>query len=268
MKKFFALALIVCALLMTGCGDDEIKKVGTIKYLNITETEVDNASPRNTAAHSNHKHVFFDNMNSMVAALQAGQIHEMSVYETVGNYLSSMNPNMKFEFSEPVATDNFSLALLEENQELKKEFNDAILKLTADGTLSKLVKTYISESNTVKTPEAVELPTFYGEPTIKIGVTGDLPLMDYIREDGLPAGFNTAVLAELSRRMEKNFVLVQIESGARAAALTSKLVDAVFWAVSPKLNGVLPTDFDTPEGVVLTKPYFSDEIVHVYLKDK
>lgn len=245
------------------------KKIGTIKYLNITEEEVNETSFRNSYFHCRHNHVFFDNMNSMVAALQAGQIGEMSTYETVATYISSINPEIKFEFSKPVFTDNFSLALLEENRELRDEFDKAISDMTKDGTLAKLIKAYISESNNVKPSAAVELPTFYGEPMIRVGVTGDLPLMDYIREDGRPAGFNTAVIAEISRRVGKNFVLIQIESGARAVALTSKLVDVIFWVATPKDGtAILPKNFDTPPGILLTKPYFSDEIVHVYLKDK
>ena len=56
--------------------------------------------------------------------------------------------------------------------------------------------------------------------TIRVGVTGDLPPIDYVDEAGIPAGFNTAVLAEISRRIVKNIELVSIESGARSIALS------------------------------------------------
>ena len=200
----------------------------------------------------------------MTAALQSGQIDEMSVYRTVALYLINTNPDKEWTISESVVSNAFCCALRAEDTALKKEFDNAIRSLSKDGTLSKSVKAYIHEVNSSDIPPAVELPTFYGADTIKIGVTGDLPVLDYIRSDNQPAGFNTAVLAEISKRIGKNFVLVQIESGARALALTSKEVDVIFWAVTPK-DGVLPINFDTPEGVILTEPYFTDDIVHVKL---
>ena len=110
------------------------------------------------------------------------------------------------------------------------------------------------------------MPKFYNDTMIRIGITGDLPLLDYIRPDGIPAGFNTAILAEISKLIGKNFVLVQVDSGSRAIALTSGEVDVIFWAVVPQDNEILPKNFDVPEGVILTEPYFSDKIVHVKLR--
>ena len=78
-------------------------------------------------------------------------------------------------------------------------------------------------------PEPITLPAIEGADTIRIAVTGDLPPMDMILEDGMPAGFNTAFLAKLSVLVGVNFELVSIESSARAVALSSGVVDALFW---------------------------------------
>ena len=266
MKNFLLSALILVLILMTGCGtDDNTIKVGTIKYLNLTEETLDKILKGNPKlSDADRRHIFFDNINAMTAALQSGQIDEMSIYRTVALYLINNNPNHQWDMSEPIVSDVFCCAMRKEDIVLKKEFDEAILSLTRDGTLSKLVKTYIHEVSTADTPPAVELPTFYGAEMIRIGVTGDLPLLDYISADGMPSGFNTAVLAEISRRIGKNFVLVQVDSGARAIALTSGEVDVIFWAVVPE-GDTLPADLDTPDGMILTEPYFSDGIVHVNL---
>ena len=110
------------------------------------------------------------------------------------------------------------------------------------------------------------MPHFDGAGTIKVAVTGDLPPLDYMRADGKPAGFNTAVLAAISQQLGKNFELVDVDSGARAAALTSGEVDVVFWVAVPHDETIVPADFDKPEGMIVTAPYFTDEIVHVQLK--
>ena len=199
----------------------------------------------------------------MVAALEAGQIEILSTYETVGDYLTTQNQNFEQTKFSAIPQHVFCCALREEDVALRKEFDTAILKISSDGTLAHLVKAYIGGSTDLP---AIEMPAFYGADTIKIGVTGDLPLLDYIRPDNMPAGFNTAVLSEISQRIGKNFVLVQVAGGARAVALTSGKVDVIFWAVVPNEQGNIPQDFDKPVGVILTKPYFADEIVHVKLK--
>ena len=134
------------------------------------------------------------------------------------------------------------------------------------------MKTYIVDASQNDSLPVVEMPTFNNdefdedfEPPIRIGVTGDLPPLDYISADGTPSGFNTAILAEISTRLKKNFVLVSIDGGARSVALTSGQVDVVFWVVVPTYDDVA-LDIDKPEGMILTDPYFTDEIAHVRLK--
>ena len=280
MKKIFALLMTLTLIVATGCGGGEPKtsndnkpiQLGTIRYLNVTETLFDEyfekaASRMNqTSSLRAPKHVFFDNMTAMLAALQAGQIDELTTYACVGNYLATQNKDCEVTTEGvPKISDSFCCAMLDDNADLKKEFDDAILKLTADGTLKKLEKTYITDANFKDLP-AVDMPKFDGADTIKVAVTGDLPLFDFVRADGKAAGFNTAVLSAISQQIGKNFELVNIDSGARAAALTSGEVDVVFWVAVPNDETIFPVDFDTPKGMIVTAPYFTDEIVHVKLR--
>lgn len=262
MKKF--LLLVVLTLLLTGCGADNTIKIGTIKYLNVNEDAlIKSYAPTKDA--NQYEPIFFDNISGAVAALQAGQIDELSTYECVGNYLVYQNQNLVSTTNNPVLVDMFCCAMREEDTALKAEFDAAINEMNVDGTLTRLIKTYIHDANHGDNLTAIEMPAFYDDSMIKIGVTGDLPIFDYIRADNTPAGFNTAVLAEISKRIGKNFMLVQVDSGARAVALQSGEIDVIFWVVTPKEDRNLPKDFDKPEGVILTVPYFSDEIVHVKL---
>ena len=202
----------------------------------------------------------------MVNALKSKQIDSIRIYERVGNYITAKNSDMQWEMNEPVTKDNFCFALRKNNDALKKEFDDAILSLKKDGAFDKLVNTYIDAADFTKPFPAVEMPHFDGAPTIKVAVTGDLPPFDYVNSDGKPAGFNIAFLAEISKRLNKNFELVYINSGARSVELTSDKVDVVFWAVTPNENNSLPADFDTPNDVALTVPYLAEDIVYVKLR--
>ncbi len=104
-----------------------------------------------------------------------------------------------------------------------------------------------------------------GAQTIKVGVTGDLPPLDYVSADGQPAGFNTAILSEIAKRLGRNVEVIDIESGARATALNAKQIDVIFWAVVPNGDKV-PNDLDKPDGVEFSEPYFKDDVAHLKLK--
>ncbi len=277
MKKIFALLMTCMLVLATGCGggdkpvDDSGKiKLGMITRLNASEENFDEFLKKIEATLSvkisSHKSVFFDNFTSIQMAIESGQIDEISTYRSVARYMLAKDSRFSVLKDHSLEfIDSFCFALRDDDTELKDSLNMIIDEMQSDGTFDKLIKEYITDINAENDPPAVEMPTFDGAPTIKVAVTGDLPPLDFVGSDGKPAGFNTAVLAEISNRMLKNIELVQVDSGARAAALTSKQVDVVFWAIVPG-SEIIPSDSDKPAGIELTNPYYKDKIVHLTFK--
>ena len=105
---------------------------------------------------------------------------------------------------------------------------------------------------------------------ITVAVTGDMAPIDFIAEDGQPAGYNTAVLSEIGKRMKKNIEMINIEAGARSAALASGKADVIFWYRTTKgmtiteddskienpINSVIK---DSGENVIISVPYYEWE---------
>ena len=279
MKKIFTLMMICALILMTGCGgdkkvsDDAGKvKLGMITRLNVSEENfgefMKKVEETLDVKISSHKPVFFDNLNSMQPALQSGQIDEISTYRSVARYMIAKEPRFEVLKDHSLEfVDSFCFALREDETELRDSLNMVIKEMQSDGTLDRLTKEYITDINAETDPPAVELPRFSNADTIKVAVTGDLPPLDFVSADGKPAGFNTAVLAEIGNRMLKNIEIVEIDSGARAAALTSKQADVVFWAIVP-VSEIIPDDTDKPDGIILSAPYFKDKVVHMIFKDE
>ena len=247
--------------------------------------------------------VEFDSLNSMVMSLNAGQIDGMIVYFTVGSYLCRQNENLTswLEYSEmeriyggemtniknrfildQILGTDFSFLMMKDQTALRDEFNRAIADMKADGTLDGLKESIMDLNKT-------EIAKIENAETIRVGVTGDLPPIDYVDEAGVPAGFNTAVLAEISKRIGKNIELVSIESGARSIALSQGKVDVVFWSrisapdqgifdslpenrkldatmISMALSPYRHPDIDVPDGTVTTDVYLHDIFVTLYLK--
>ena len=277
MKKIFTLLMLFALLIVTGCGGEkpsDAKKIqlGMIARLNVSEENfaklMKDVEDKLDVKIASHTPVFFDNLSQMQAALQAGQIEEISTYRSVARYMIAKDPRFKvLEDHSLEFIDSFCFALREDETELRDSLNMVIKEMQDDGTLNNLTKEYITDISAEKDPPAVELPRFENAPTIKVAVTGDLPPFDFVGADGKPAGFTTAVLAEIGKRMLRNIEIVDIDAGARAAALTSKQVDVVFWAIVP-MSEIIPSDSDSPKGVILTAPYFKDKIVHLTFVDK
>ena len=277
MKKIFALLMTCMLLLATACGggdktsDQKKFKLGMITRLNASEENfgefIKKIEDTLDVKIYSHTPVFFDSLNQMQMALQSGQINEISTYQSVARYMLAKDPHyavLKDHSLEFI--DSFCFALREDDIELKDSLNKVINEMRDDGTLDKLTKQYITDFNAKNEPTAVDMPLFPNAGTIKVAVTGDLPPLDYVNAEGKPAGFNTAVLAEIGNRMSKNIELVDIDSGARAAALESKKVDVVFWAIVP-VSEIIPSDSDKPAGVALTDPYYKDKTVHLIYQD-
>ena len=335
MKRFvsltLALMLALCAL-MPALAEGTIKRIGTLQMLNMTETEY--AAVQKLRARvgkmmneegvpAEHPYydgmldeepeiVFFDSLDAMLMALDADQIDAIDLNYSTAEYLcanddrlailmdySDPDENMLSEFAlnGPMGFD-FSMMLQEENQSLADELTEAIDSIDED-ELEALTEKYITGAINGEIP-SVELPVIEGAETIRVAVTGDLPPMDYVSADGQAAGFNVAILAEISARTGRNIELVPINAAARPVALSSGTVDVVFWSRScmganeikdhdfrlslvlvpedeadqemlEKIEAEILPDFDydvyadkdIPDGLIVTACYYTDSTVLV-----
>ena len=278
-KKYIALSLVFLMMIgLCSCvsisgseeSGDSAKtiKIGVLTMLNMTVDEVENvivargiadkqlikegycSSPNKNLQEGsglddfNVEVVYYDNLESMMMALEAGEINGMQVYYRTAQYICQNNYKLQLgveyhfekepnefvdKIMQGVLGNNFAFLLMRGNEALKYDMDDAIKAMKNDGTMDQLIQTYLEDAVNGTEPEPVKMPVIDGAETIKVGVTGALPPMDYITADGVPAGYNTAVLAEISKRIGKNIELVQIDSGARSTALSSGTVDVVFW---------------------------------------
>jgi len=238
----------------------EGKTYGVLSFLNVTEEEngtVGNSVRRpmqeilllhgvlekqdSNVPAGRPVHRYYDTLNALLMALQAGEVNAIKVPYYTGKYLCSSNDNlmMKEEYHPEKATeitdwalsrisDGYSFMTKEENTALRDAFDVQITAMKEDGTLQKLIDEYIIKASEGGEPVAIAFEKFEGDP-IRVAVTGSLPPMDYVAADGTFAGFNTAVLSEIGKRLQKSIQLVQVDSVGRALALSEGTVDVVFW---------------------------------------
>ncbi len=218
--------------------------------------------------------VYFDSLTSMLAALNAGRIDTADLPKCTAEYLAAQNshyePVYTFADNKLTLKTSFRIGVMEGRSDLLNNLNSAIAALAEKGILDELKTTYIDDLLEGKEPPPVPPLVITDTPTVRVVVTGDLPPLDYVSADGKAAGYNIALLTALSDVMNVNFELVLSDAGSRAAMLTSGKADAVFWmrnTDSFDSDGKLLKSYDeTPEGIVLTDPYFADDQIHVVLK--
>ncbi len=279
--KRFAKVLLACVTagaLFTGCGGggqsgdkpagsaSEVK-LGMISHLNATEKHMEDilqkVQEETKVPVTRYVVTYYDNLRTMQMGIESGSVNEVSVYKCVADYVTALDP--KYEVVKNDLTgnlgDSFCFAVRKEDAQLKTDLDKVIDAMKSDGSLDKLVNDYITKVDKANPPK-IDIPMTEGAPTIKVGVTGDLPPLDYVAADNTPAGFNTALLAEVAKRLGRNIEVIDIDSGARAAALASKQIDVVFWAVVP-FKGKAPADIDKAEGIEFSAPYFQDDITHL-----
>ena len=281
-KKILGL-MVSCVLagsLFAGCGGEQqvakepqkTVRVGMIANMNANEKAYNEIMEKveeesGVKLSVPHVYTYYDSMNAMQMGLESKSIDEMSTYKKVAEYIIAHKNNLAVvDHKGMKLKDNFCLALRKDDTALKERLDSALKEMKADGTLDKIKEDFVTNLKPGTEPPAVAIPKTEGADTLKVAVTGDMPPIDLILANGTPAGFNTAVLAELGKRLGMNVELVSLESGARAAALTSKRVDVIFWAVSPVPGDSRPADMDVPGGAALTEPYYEDEIFHVAVK--
>ncbi len=196
----------------------------------------------------------YDSMVAMMMALNAGEIDGVLLPECVADYVLKVNP--KAEAYGCILINGWMtlvMGLKEGNEPLRDKISAVVADMLKDGTIPLLIWQYVQGPEAADA-KAAAFDTFEGAETLKVAVTGDFPPIDYIDDSGKAAGYNTAMLAELGRRLHMNIQLVYTESASRAAALMSGRADVVFWF---KQRYAQDEQFDIPEGIIVTLPYYN-----------
>lgn len=271
MRKLIAFLLVsaLCLAMTAGCFADE-NEIGIMTQFSVSAEELNEKQVAFFSAVPFSGFKFFDTFSNMVIALQSGKIGAIETDESVAGFLLSHTDGLarykpdgipKYEVS-------FCMLLREDETELCDLLSRTIQDLEEDGTLDTLRNQYIVDVIAGEEPKAVEPEHFENAGTISVALTGDRPPMDYFSAGGEAIGFNTALVAEMAKRIGMNVQFVSIDTGARAISLTSGLADVVFWSQVGNFNGWEKADTgDQPEDTILTRPYMTSTLCYIVRED-
>lgn len=261
----FSLGLCACAL-----GEGE-KRMGELYKPGQSEQE---SSEQFSAIETGKvllqlELTYFNNLSSMALALQTGRIDAMSLPYEVARYLMLRSPDLYQYFIDEKAAHfetELCIAMAQGSEVLMDELNAALDSMKVDGTLEALKIDYIDQATQDGEPLPVELPVLEGAQELRVVVTGDLPPLDYVSAEGHSGGYNMVLLAELSRRMNVNFVLIAAEAGSRAETIFSGRADMIFWMRRITSGDGLLISNECPQGLIVSDSYFVSPLVVLEMK--
>jgi polar amino acid transport system substrate-binding protein len=192
--------------------------------------------------------ISFSTLNAAIAALKAGRIDAIGTVANTAHLFAAHDRSLN---AIPLGGYTYSVSMLarKSDGELIGTINTALEQLKADGSLNKLNSKYIIGAVTIKMENEVSVvPPLPGAPLVTVGVSGDFPPFDYVSPEGKPAGYNVALMSEISRRAGLNVEFVTIPFEAKFSALLSNRIDLFFF-----YDGVLTND-----NLQATDVYYSD----------
>lgn len=223
--------------------------------------------------HSSSKAKFYDSLMLMQMALNRGEIEEMILPDFVAEYLLKVNENYSPSCISSSGRMSLCFGFMKDNKSLLEKWNYALSYLRNNWKLAELEQKYIKNfpanddsydyiyGKKKKHNERITFERFENAPVVRVAVTGDLPPVDYVDAEGLPAGYSLAVLSEIGRLLKVNILTVNVSAGARTAALVSGRADIVFWY---EVNRQAEFQPDVPDDVILSEPYLDwEKFIHV-----
>lgn len=196
----------------------------------------------------------YSNLTTMILDLNAGNVEYLLVPASVANYLKAQDESLTIAPGGAGVPTEIRMAVRAKDAELCQLLGDGIGALREEGELDALIDTYITN---ISTSGSEDGPQEAKEKTYVVGVTGDLPPMDYVAADGTPAGFNVALMRAIADRMGVSFTFVQVEADARLSALSSGKIDVIFW------YGNVQGYASEREDLLLTDQYYTDTVYYV-----
>ena len=264
-----ALSLCLSACSETAGEVTKYGNIGRLSKLNITEDELNEVLREIMVNSICNRYVFYDRMSDMVMGLSRGDIVVLETDQNTVRYIVSRNDNIVDR--PPYLNPNnlfFAMLLREEDKELRDQISACIAGMEGDGTMEQLRQRYIEDVINGDDPEAVVPETFPGAGTIRVAVTGDRPPMDYVSAGDEPIGFNTALIAEVAKRLGVNIQFVNTTCESRGMALATGVCDIVFWMEIGDFENWEGAGLeDQPENTVVTEPYMSVPLWWAVLAD-
>ena len=190
----------------------------------------------------------FPTIEESIAALRSNEIQALWCADITADYLTKTEDGLHridtTDHFEPRLS--FAMAVRNEKSELKDELNEAIIALKENGTLDKLITTYVEfEEKPEPFYEKDMTKEKTNNGTLYVGITGAVPPLDMVDYEQKPYGFSVAFMDEVGQLLQRKVKMVYLNNDTSFTMLMGGKVDVLFCygtsknTVGTKLNFVM-----------------------------
>lgn len=199
-------------------------------------------------------------VDELLYELKSGRADVICCPDVTAEYLLRTQAGLK-RLQAPADTSNgvegggrlsFVMAMRTADTALQQELNAAISELEDDGTLAALTVAYVDADEPLK---LYENKASSGKKPLYVGVTGTVPPLDRLDENGTPCGFSVAFLRALGERTGYRFETIVIEPKDSFTVLNSGKVDLLFAYGTSKNTSPGEKDYLVTKGYYTMQEY-------------
>ena len=199
-------------------------------------------------------------MDELLYELKSGRADVICCPDVTAEYLLRTETGLK-RVQVPKDTSNgvegggrlsFAMAMRTADAALQQELNAAVSELEDGGTLTALKVAYVDADEPL---DLYEKKDSSGKRTLYVGVTGTVPPIDRVDENGVPCGFSVAFLAELEKRTGYRFETVVIEPQDSFTLLKNGKVDLLLAYGTSKNTSPGEKDYLVTKGYYTMQEY-------------
>ena len=188
----------------------------------------------------------YGSMDESLCALKSGSVDVIWTTDVTADYLLKKDDTLaRLDTKGMAAVENtdaprFSFGMAakdtKEGRELIEKINQAITFMRDDGILAELTEKYIDNADKAEkftqkdmvVNDSVHRKFFSSEKALVVGVTGAVPPVDMLDENGKPYGFSVALMDDIGQLIMRSVKFVPLENETAFTALMSGRVDLIF----------------------------------------
>jgi len=205
----------------------------------------------------------FPSVIEALMALKTGKVDTLLSMDATASMMAALDSTL-YTYIDPrladLASISLSMVVAKNNEALGEALNEAIHTLEENGTLALLANAIFGG----ETPDVSEAE-LAGDP-LRVGVTGDIPPVDFVDASGNPAGYNVNLMDQVGALLQRPIEFVQITKGAALTALATGRIDILFWQEQALSEDVIAMVGDLSDSVFVTDPYLKVSVTAIELK--
>ena len=255
-KLLTVLAVFIVLLLLAGAGAFKADTAkGGVKDISGVKTlgGIGSAMPENSAlvffgstlGKTLSSYKAYKNMDALLFALKSGEVDAVWTCDVTADFLirkemglNKLNISGMSDIQKTKdARFEFGMALkdTEASKKLRDDIDTVLSAMKSDGSLNEIIQKYIYSAWDFETDEgkekrlyASDMRSVSGKNTIYVGITGAVPPINMLDEDGKPYGFCVALMDEIGMRLGRGIEFVVLDNETAFTSLMKGKVDLIF----------------------------------------